>query len=98
MGPLSTELILCLKLNTEGLLEEILTFLWHLIVCYSVYRSLNHLILFYTLVTYFFNIHFNTVSHLCLSFKVLFHSSCSKTSVLKVTYLSSFIDHHNIFW
>ena len=64
MGPESTELIHCLKLNTAGLLAEILTFLWHLIVRYCVYRSLNHLNLFYTLVTYFFNIYFNTVSHL----------------------------------
>jgi hypothetical protein len=71
---------------------RILTFLWKLKVHYCVYRSLKHLNLFYTLVPYFFNICFNTVSHLYLSQpRGLFPSSCSKTPVLKVIYLSSFI-------
>jgi hypothetical protein len=92
MGPVSTELILLLKLNTAGLLEEILTCLWNLKIHYCVYRSLKHLNLFFTLVPCFFNIHFNTVSHLHLSHpRGLFPSSCSKIFLLKVTYLSSFI-------
>jgi hypothetical protein len=92
MGPVSIELILLLKLNTAGLLEEILACLWNLKIHYYLYRRLKHLNLFYTFVPYFFNIHFNTVSHLCLSHpRGFFPSSCSKISILKVIYLSSFI-------
>ena len=99
IGLVSTELILHLKPNTARLIKEFLVFLWNLKVHYRVVRRKNHLNLFYTLITFFHYIHFNTVSHLYLSLlRGLFPSNCSKTSVLKVTYLSSFIDHHNIFW
>ena len=45
--------------------KGIFVFLWNLKVHFCVHRSLNHLNLFSTLVPYIFNIHFNTVFHLC---------------------------------
>jgi hypothetical protein len=67
MGTISTEQILGLKLNTAGLIEEILAVLWSLKFHYCAHKNLNQLNKFYTLVPYFFNIYFNTIFHLCLS-------------------------------
>ena len=99
IGLVSTELILHLKPNTARLLEEILVFLWKLKVHFCVHRSLNHLNLFSTLVPYFFNIHFNSVSHLYLSHpRGLFPSVVQKHLYWKSRiYLPPF-NHPNIFW
>ena len=93
MGPVWTELILHLKQNTAGLIEEILACLWNLKVHYCVYKSLDQLNLFYTLVPYFFNIHFNTVFQEVSSLQVVQKLLFWKSHI----YPPSF-DHSNIFW
>jgi hypothetical protein len=67
MGTVSTEVILSFKLNTARLIEEMLAVLWNLKVRYCAHKNLNQLNKFYNLVPYFYNIHFNTVFHLCIS-------------------------------
>ena len=98
IGPVSTELILLLKVNTARLIKEILVFLWNLKVHFCVHRSLNHLNLFSTLVSYTFNIHFNTVFHLCLSIPWgIFPSVVQKHLYWKSHIYPPPFDHPNIF-
>jgi hypothetical protein len=66
-GPCISRNKLHLKLKTAGLIEEKLAVLWNLKLHYCAHRKLDQLNKFYTLVPYFFNIHFNTAFHLCLS-------------------------------
>ena len=89
----------CFEAKHCRLIEEILVCLWTLKVHYFFHRSLDHLNLFSTLVPYFFNIHFSTVFHLCLSISWgLFPSVVQKHLYWKSHIYPPSIGHPNIFW